>query len=282
MRIGIIAPSDLQSFWEQHLRTFQSVREVVMVTKTDALPDVDACLFGASTDNPVEEALSLLKHSIHLMWLLPLPGSVNIANRFIKVAEESGAVAQFICWSVHTPALQKMMQLIAHPQRILIRRNLPHQEFIKSRISPGQLNQEEIAYCCYWVNHSLYDVHIARMPDTQDHSAISMTDILFANGTRCSIHVDTVAKNHEHIRCISNTGLLLRHDVTENKVVRIDAGHDRDIRIIPETLPETPPARHALTTFFRSISRPSFRIFDPHELKRYCRVTEALQRKSTR
>ncbi len=282
MRVGIVAPSELQSFWEQHLRKFHSIREVVMVSQSDALSEVDACLYGATSADPVQEVIDLLKQSVHVFWLLPLPQSVTIANRLIRIAEESKATIQFVCWPVHTPALQKMMQLLPHPDRFIIDRKLPHNDFISSGLNINQLYRDEIAFCCFWVNHSLYDVSAAHLPGRDSHSAISLLDLHFANGSLATIRVDTTSKSIEHERIASDNRILLRHNIAENRISRIDHLSDGHIRISPEQFTDQVPAQLALSSFFRSISKPTYRIFDSYELKRYCSVIEALERKRQR
>lgn len=282
MRIGIVAPKELQTFWEHQLRGFQSVREVVMVNQLEALSEVDACIYGAASADPNEELLKLLKQAIHVFWILPLPHSVKTANTFIRTAEESRTTVQFICWPIHSPALQKMMQIIPHPDRIVIDRKISHEDFIKSALTEEQLYRDEIAYCSYWINHSIHDLSVSQLPENGKHAAFTLLDLHFADSTHCTIRVETIAKQYEHQRSASDQKRMLKHDVTEDSLTKIETNKDGNLHIAPENIPDNVPAQLALSSFFRSISQPTYRIFDPYELKRYCTVMEALERKRTR
>lgn len=282
MRIGIVAPAELQRFWEQHIRTFQSVKEVEMVNRTEALTNVDACLFAPKSSDPVEEALQVLKHSIHLFWILPLPESVFTANRFVAVSEESGASVQFVCWPVHHPATLRMMQHIPRPEMIDIRRDIPYSDCIKSGLTHDQLYRDEIAYCSFWINHALYDLRYSANPDTTHLPAFTDLELQFVNGARSSIRIDTTADSHNYQRIASNKNMTLRHDIESNAIIRAESGNQEELHLNREQLPEHSSARQALSSFFRSISHPTFRNFNSYELKRFCSIIEALERKRER
>ncbi len=282
MRLGIVAPAELQKFWEQHIRTFHSVKEVEMVTRTEALTDVDACLFAPKSQDPVEEALQVLKHSIHLFWVLPLPDSVNTANRFISISEESGVSVQFLCWPIYHPAMLRMMQHIPRAAMIDICREIPHHDCIKSGLTSDRLFRDEIAYCSFWINHTMYDLRYSAQPEDGRLAVFLDLDLQFVNGARASIRIDTTSDSHTYRRIASNRNITLRHDIETNTIVRAETGNRQDIHFEREQLPQHTSARQALISFFRSISQPAFRNFNPHELKRFCSIIEALERKRER
>ena len=282
MRIGIAAPAGLQKFWEHHLRQLDHVQEVEMVTRIEALGTVDACLFGPSAENPVDQALELLKHNIHLFWLLPLPEAVVTVNKFIKITEESGTSMQFLCWPVQNPALQRMMKIIPRPDPILIHREITESDYIKNGISADQLCRDEIAFSSFWFDQTLHDVSISTYPDKAQRPALMLLQLFFGNGCQSTIRLDATAMKSNHQRSAMSSNTVLHHNISESRISRTETDSNGGLLIQPEPTDKTDPARFALELFFKSINNPAHRSFNSYELKKYCSIIETLQRKRPR
>lgn len=289
MRIGIVTEdNDVAQAWEARLVEHVSVREVILVKKSEHLPEADACLIIVQNEAAFREAALAITKGLHCFLISKLPTRREQIERLYHFAEESGVLLQLAHWISYAPATQWIHSKLKQPTLIHIDRRLPLQQLSNYDNSFSNLWIDDLAYCIKTMGSNVHKVEVGFSgisQPIQSNSALSFDGVLpqlhlflrFDNAGSAVLFIGTGTQEAVYKRIISNSSIVIEHDVLKSSVtLTAQDQHQKRYQEVKYFQSEE-PADRALTLFLKAIqtrNQPEFSIYDSLKLTRVIQQIE--------
>lgn len=274
MIIGIIGNSERQSFWEQHLRHFATVREVIL---TDSLPNLgkaDACIL---LDGSYEDALRSLRRGYATFFVSRLLTDSAQARKLALTSEEAGVPLMITNWALFSSVSQWMLQRLSHPEFIHIHRSLPWEKFQLGNTPLESLWTEELALCLKWIDSSINTIQVSAAQSGQRE--LTGLDIFarFDNRATASIHLSLAAQEEHYTREASGQDNHIWADVLSQKIRWGRTTNSEALSFLPVDVNRLEPAKQALQLFLIALQTGKPALSNAHDLLRFAVAAEQVK-----
>lgn len=276
MKIGIVGPKERRTFWENHLRSFNSIREVVHTDQIHALGKVDACIL---LDTSYDDTLEALRKGYPSFLVSKLITNQQSARKIHLTSEESGVTFMISNWSVFSSVTNWMMQQIEAPDFIHIHRNIPWEKYTTAASSFRVCWTEELALSLKWIRSTIHRIDVNVLKINNDLITGLNINIRFDNSSTSNIHISLAGSDDHYTRQAGAKHQDIWCDVF-NRSVRWGRLLDTDnfsYRNMDIAYKE--PAQQSLALFFKAIRQGNPSSFNGHDLLRFTKAAEEVERR---
>lgn len=278
LRIGILGPAERGAVWEQRLRPHASVREVVLSDSLQAIGAVDAIVLLEENQQRMDLAQQIILKGIHAFVVGRMPTDRQLAERMSRLSEESGTVLQFANWSFFNPTTQFMMANIRRPDLLLFQREYTFAAYRDIKSSYAGYWQEDLALIVKWMDSQVHRLEVTRVPFGDDETLAMHLTFRFDNGSTATLIGGISHEENRHTRFVSDSRLAAECDVARKSVRLIQHGGQTAPLADARTFDKEEPAKLAVTMFIKSVQMRTPAAYSVHDLLRFTRVLESVER----
>ncbi|TNE73559.1 hypothetical protein EP331_04130 [bacterium] len=277
MKVGIVGDELVVKAWENRLQQHASVREVILVKKSEFLPQIPACIIVNPDESAYDEAAMAIRKGINCFLVSRLPTKRSQIERLYHFAEESGVHLQLAHWSSYAPASQWIQTKIPSPDYIQINRYLQLQQYNRYDNAFSNLWIDDLAYCLKIIKSNVHkvDIGISRIkPEKAPHIQLF---IRFDNGGVAGISIQTTSSESSYKRTICDKHHTAEYNVLKQEVLFSSLDPQGNVFQEFKHFEEEEPADRALTLFLKCVqtrTQPEYSIFDSLKLTRIIQQIE--------
>lgn len=282
LRIGILGPAERGAVWEQRLRPHASVREVVLSDSLQAIGAVDAVILLEENSQRMDLAQQIILKGIHAFVVGRMPTDRQLAERLSRLSEESGIVLQFANWSFFNPTTQFMMANIRRPDLLVFQREYAFASYRDIRASYAGYWQEDLALILKWMDSQVHRMDVTRIPFGDEETLATHLTLRFDNGSTASLYSGISHEENRHTRFVSDVRMAAECDVARKSVRLIHHGGHPAPMADSRTFDKEEPAKLAVTMFLKAVQMRTPAAYSAHDLLRFTRVLESVERATFR
>ncbi|HKJ45684.1 MAG TPA: hypothetical protein VJ991_07645 [Balneolales bacterium] len=253
IKVGIVGPIERAKVWEQRLRPFASIKEVVISNQQEAVSDVDACIILENGKSSFTDALKAVRFGQHVFLVSRIPTERANVEKLYHAAEESNVILQFAHWATFSPSSQWMMNHIYKPKLIHIRKDIPRSAFLDYDAPFNQIWLEDLGLCIKWMNSSIHHVEANLIRLNNEEEIAIQIYMRFDSGSTAVIFVNTMSSESRHERFAANKDISVQCDVSTHSLRIAHTVPNSNHYFERKNLQGEEPADIAVKLFLKSI-----------------------------
>lgn len=285
MKIGIVGEPERASAWEQHMRSIQGIKEVIISREIDGLGEVDAVVMLVSPDESPQPLIQAIRRNWHVFLISKPPTDLEWVESLYYQAEEANVILQFSHWPTLSPASQQMFKTVPAPRTIQIYRELQPSRFRELDLNFDDLWIDELGFCCKWMNSNVKQVDaqwsvLTPISEKSDVAPLAIQIALrFDNGGFAGIQINAASRHNLFKRYGSDRRYFVESNVLSNELRIGQLNSQNRVFFERQEFDPSDTAPLALHHFIKSIKMKKHSLFNGFDL---LQLNRALQMVRTR
>jgi hypothetical protein len=187
-------------------------------------------------------------------------------------------VLQFANWSLHNPTTQFMMANIRRPDLLIFQREYTFAHYRDIRASFAGNWHKDLTLILKWMDSTVHRLDVSRVPFGDDETLALYLTLRFDNGSTAALYSGITHESNRHMRFVTDSRLTAECDVSRKTVRLMQHGGQTSMLSDVRTFDKEEPARMAVAMFLKSVQMRGPSSYSAHDLLRFTRVLESVER----
>lgn len=277
MKIAIVGQTERAAAWEQYIRAYRTVEEVLITSRLRYVDNADACVLLDDSEDRLDRVLKSVKLGFPTYLVGRLSLDTDLLRKIHSASQESGVPVQFSHWPILAASTHWMRQHIQKPEWFNATKHLISASYTENAEQVRFHWIDEVALASKWMDSSVQRV-TAQAARIQGNLTGATIFLNFEHGGTAFISISLVSSSSVHVRSAGDLNLHLECDVPSQQVRSIGFSEGSHLTIQKQSFDGSGTAELSVGRFLKAVQhrKPvSYSVFDA---LRTARIVEMIDR----